>query len=449
MLVSGRPARGVCGDVTELLEPKRLRTYGVVDEEKSLFEGPQGNGSQGEMQKVWLKGRNTFGTRMWRFWGKPTLWDYVPSEHGGVVVQVNRAAMHVMKKRQQTLGRRKWRIFWSGKELLLQEVVVCRAGYFRKGVLIHSFLLTKKAPWVHESVKFCTTYASKQISTVLNGELAMRCYFSKEYIRTGMYEESVMGKIGGGSEFKLVPLWCLPLRFAGFSGGPTTWKVKVADCGHILVSFVSRWCHKDNTLPLRMFQLKIDTFTGCPFVKADETMTIWRNPHKCCLQNFRHISLLHNFCEPWPVQQGSRRVYFHPDLMIPETVPSWCVRQKQLKTPYERCFFMISDQKPVTVISDQKPEMVRTFYKTPGFTVAEGILNFNASHVVDGDEWVPTYVVWSRCGWFLNDLRSVLPLRSIVGRPWRHQSNADSPEGMEEVDHQSNTDSPEGMEDVD
>ena len=110
-----------------------------------------------------------------------------------------------------------------------------RAGYFRKGILIHSFLLTKKAPWVHESVNFCTTYGSKQVSTVLNGELAMRCSYSQGYIRTGVYEESVMAAVGGGSGFKQLPLWCLPLRFAGFSGGPTTWKVRVSDCGSILV----------------------------------------------------------------------------------------------------------------------------------------------------------------------------------------------------------------------
>ena len=151
-------------------------------------------------------------------------------------------------------------------------------GIETKGILIHSFLLTKKTPWVHESVNFCTTYGSKQVSTVLNGELAMRCSYSEGYIRTGVYEESVMATVGGGSGFKLLPLWCLPLRFAGFSGGPTTWKVRVSDCGSILVSFVSRWCHKDNTLPLREFQLKIDKDTGYPMVKARGTS--WRNPHK-------------------------------------------------------------------------------------------------------------------------------------------------------------------------
>ena len=82
------------------------------------------------------------------------------------MVQVNRATMHVMKKRVQTLGQGKWRIYWSGKELLLQEVFVSRGVYGTepKGIWIHSFLLTKKAPWVHESVKYCTTYVSKQIS---------------------------------------------------------------------------------------------------------------------------------------------------------------------------------------------------------------------------------------------------------------------------------------------
>ena len=74
--------------------------------------------------------------RMIPFWSKALLWDYVPSSRAGIVVLVNTAARDAMKKRRQTLGHGKWRLFWSGEDLLLQALVF---DYKKCELMLHSY----------------------------------------------------------------------------------------------------------------------------------------------------------------------------------------------------------------------------------------------------------------------------------------------------------------------
>ena len=258
------------------------------------------------------------------------------------MVLVNRAAMYAMKKRVQTVGQRKWRIFSSGEELLLQELLyVAQVGTCggAKDLLLHSFLITRRAPWVYESVTVFATDATTQRTAVLNGRTGSWDNELNKHIKCGVLEERIMARVGGGSSFKLVPLWGFPLRFAGFSRDRIKWKVKVGDCGSILVSFASRMCHKDITLPPRYFELKIDTGTGFPYVRADGYTKYWGIP-----QSF---------------------------------------------TSHRDCSMMRGWRPQIQML----PGFARTVHKTPGQTVEDGLVDISA---FQEDVWLSAYVFLSR-----------------------------------------------------
>ena len=200
--------------------------------------------------------------------------DYVPSQFAGVPHVVDKSAFYAMQSRRKTLGPGKWRMFSKQDELLLQQLSYDNT---KMQLRLHSFYMNSSAPWVHECVTTTSTRSTvgKHVSphhSILVGSMALTQRCSDCVV-------SLMGRVGGGNGFKLVPAWCLPLAMNGaYSEGRIQWNVNIADNGNIMLTFSTTDYTGIADIP-RWYQVEIDNHIPAWSPRMRKEGTSWANPY--------------------------------------------------------------------------------------------------------------------------------------------------------------------------
>ena len=147
--------------------------------------------------------------------------DYVPSGRVAVVNKMGRDAFCNSGKNgwPSAAGPGKWRVFWNGTQLLLPQIWYDKK---RQELRIHSYMTALTAPWLHEAV----TTVSSQLWPGKRQAFAPVFLTGTEAVKSGCcgYELEWLETVGGGPEFKLIPMWDLPKEFAS---GESFWRAEL------------------------------------------------------------------------------------------------------------------------------------------------------------------------------------------------------------------------------